>query len=97
MKHDEALFNLTNDKIVAASPNDASDRHDRPVLDYALRMAIAHTVFWAHISFSINQMTWTSESRCLRFLKGGDQFKESKCAHIAILVSSGVLWSISAS
>ena len=49
---DEALFNLTKDKIVAASPCDASDQHDRPVLDYAhhvIRMAIAHTVFWAHL------------------------------------------------
>ena len=49
---DEAIFNLTKDKIVAASPCDASDRHDRPVLDYAhhvIRMAIAHTVFWAHL------------------------------------------------
>lgn len=49
---DEALFNMTKDKIVAASPCDASDQHDRPVLDYAhhvIRMAIAHTVFWAHL------------------------------------------------
>jgi hypothetical protein len=49
---DEALFNLTKDKMVAASPGDVSDRHDRPVLDYAhhvIRMAIAHTVFWSHL------------------------------------------------
>jgi len=47
----ERLFNLTKDKVVAASPCD-SDGHDRPVLDYAhhvIRMAIAHTVFWAHL------------------------------------------------
>lgn len=52
IKLDEALFNLTKDRIVAASPCDASDRHDRPVLDYAhhvIRMAIANTVFWAHL------------------------------------------------
>ena len=55
MELNEALFNLTKDKIVAALPCDASDRHDRPVLDYAhhvIRMSIAHTVFWAHLVVS---------------------------------------------
>lgn len=52
MELDETLFNLTKDKIVAASPCDASDRHDRPILDdahHVIRMASAHTVFWAHL------------------------------------------------
>ena len=62
---DEALFNLTKDKIVAASPCDASDRHDRPVLDYAhhvIRMAIAHTVLWAHlVVYQANDMDFREQ------------------------------------
>lgn len=52
---DETLFNQTKEVIVAASASDASDRPDRPVLDYAhhlIRMATAHTVFWAHLVVS---------------------------------------------
>lgn len=52
---DEALFNRTKGVVLAASPSDASDPNDRPVIDYAhhvIRMAIAHTVFWAHLVVS---------------------------------------------
>lgn len=52
---DEALFNKTKEVIVAASPSNASNRLDRPILDYAhhvIRMSIAHTVFWAHLVVS---------------------------------------------
>ena len=51
----ETLFNRTKEVVVAALPCDASDRRDRPLLDYAhhvIRMAIAHTVFWAHLVVS---------------------------------------------
>lgn len=49
---DEELFNLTREKVVAALPSSASARRDRPVVDYmhhVIRMAVAHTVFWAHV------------------------------------------------
>lgn len=55
VKLDELLFNRTKEVIVAASPSVASDRNDRPILDYAhhvIRMAIANTVFWAHLAVS---------------------------------------------
>lgn len=50
---DEELFHLTKDKIVAALPRD-DDRvaQYRPVVDFShhiIRMAAAHTIFWAHV------------------------------------------------
>ena len=51
LEMDEALFNTTKSIVMSACSSDTTERN-RPMIDYAhhmIRMATAHTVFWAHL------------------------------------------------
>jgi len=51
LEMDEALFNATKSIVMSACSSDTTDPN-RPMVDYAhhmIRMATAHTVFWAHL------------------------------------------------